>query len=349
MGTDGRTEDSVGTGGVATRGGGSAPARRQDEAGSVGPLDPGRPDPGPVLVTGAAGRLGSAVVTELVTAGYDVVGLDRRPAPLAGSPAVAPRPGSVRWIVADLGDLGEVVQAMAGCRSVVHLGAIPRPGGVPDTVVFATNTQATFSVVTAAGVVGAAPVVLASSLSALGSAWSPTPTTPAYAPVDEAHPLTPADAYGLSKLVDEATAAMAARRGLRVVALRFPWIATRDEIAAAVAELRRDPAPERRVRELWAYIELSDAARACRLALEARGEGLSVLNVGADDTLSEIPTEELLRRYAPGVRQVAPLPDHRAAFSCDRAAEAIGFRPRWSWRRSGASSPPDSPADPTHR
>lgn len=347
MGTDGRTEDLGESGGVAGPAAGSAPDRRQDEAGSAVTPDAGRPGAGPVLVTGAAGRLGSAVVAELVAAGYDVVALDRRPAPAAGTPA--PRPASIRWIVADLGNLGEVVQAMAGCRSVVHLGAIPRPGGVPDTVVFATNTQATFSVVTAASLVGAAPVVLASSLSALGSAWSPTPTTPAYAPVDEAHPLTPADAYGLSKLVDEATAAMAARRGLRVVALRFPWIATRDEIAAAVAELRRDPAPERRVRELWAYIELSDAARACRLALGAQGEGLSVLNVGADDTLSEIPTEELLRRYAPGVRQVAPLPGHRAAFSSDRAAEAIGFHPTWTWRGSAAPSAADFSAGPTHR
>lgn len=321
------------------------PADREGDVGSAGPADAG-----PVLVTGAGGHLGSAVVAELVAAGYDVVGVDRRPAtPTADPPTGTRRPGSLRWILADLRDLGEVVQAMKGCRSVVHLGAIPRPGGVPDTVVFATNTQATFSVLTAACLVGAAPVVLASSLSALGSAWSPTPTTPAYAPVDEAHPLTPADAYGLSKLVDEASAAMAARRGLRVVALRFPWIATRDQIASAAAELRRDPAPERRVRELWAYVELSDAARACRLALEAQGEGLSILNVGADDTLSEIPTEELLRRYAPGVRQVAPLPGYRAAFSSDRAAEAIGFRPKWTWRRSAAPPAGDSPSGPTHR
>ena len=71
---------------------------------------------------------------------------------------------------------------------------------------FGNNTLATFAALQAAGAVGITRVVIASSVSAYGTAWSPRPTRARYVPVDEDHPMRAADPYGLSKEVDERTA-----------------------------------------------------------------------------------------------------------------------------------------------
>src|SRR5438270_1676818 len=116
------------------------------------------------LVTGAAGRIGQAVVAELAAHGWSVTGADRVAAPPAPVP---PSPGAAAFVQLDVGDAGQVAWAMQGCEAVVHLAAIARPGGHPDEVVFGNNTRATFAVLQAASLQGVRRAVVASSLSAL--------------------------------------------------------------------------------------------------------------------------------------------------------------------------------------
>jgi UDP-glucose 4-epimerase len=276
-----------------------------------------------ILVTGASGKLGQAVVDELVAHGYEVVGVDRRPPPRQ-------RP-EVRFAEIELGELGQVADAMSGAKAVIHLGAIPGPRRQADEVVFANNTRATFAVMQAAGQLGLQRAVIASSISALGPSFSPEPTTPLYAPVDEDHPLLGADAYALSKDVDERTAAMFHRRvGIEVAALRFTWVARPDEMAEATGRVRRNPAESSRT--LWSYVDIRDAAIATRLALEAPGLKLDVFNVAAADTLSDIPTEKLLRDFAPAVEIRHPIPGNASAYSIEKARRVLGYEPVYSWR-----------------
>jgi len=278
---------------------------------------------GRILVTGAGGKLGQAVVEELVTHDYDVVGADRRPPPVQ-------RPGA-RFTEVELGDVGQVAAAMSGARAVIHLGAIPGPNRHPDDVVFGNNTLATFAVLQAAGLLGVRKAVIASSISALGPSFSPEPTTPLYAPVDEDHPLLVADAYGLSKEVGERTAAMFHRRaGIAVAALRFTFIGTPDELAESAARLRQNPAAGSRT--LWSYVDIRDAAAATRLALEAAGLTFDVFNVSAADTLSDVPTENLLREYAPSVQVRQPIVGNASAYSIVKARRVLGYKPAHSWR-----------------
>jgi nucleoside-diphosphate-sugar epimerase len=277
-----------------------------------------------ILVTGAGGRLGRAVVDELLSCGRDVVAVDR--VPFDARPDVSRRQ-------VDLSNVGQVVGAMAGCQGVVHLGAIPVPYSHPDEVVFANNTQATFAVLQAAGLLQVGRVVIASSISALGPSWSPMPSSPLYAPVDEWHPLRPAEAYGLSKQVDEQTAAMFHRRtGVSVAALRFTWIASLEEAAAAAVRLEKDPAEG--MRTLWSWVEVRDAAAACRLALDVE-LGFEAINVIAADSLSETPTEELIRRHAPNTEIRRPIEGTATAFSIDKARRLLDYTPRHTWRRAG--------------
>ncbi len=73
-----------------------------------------------VVVTGAGGRLGRAMMTRARESGIEAVGIDR----------IAPV-GQGETMVTDLCDLGQVCGALAGADAVIHLGAIPAPVGYP--------------------------------------------------------------------------------------------------------------------------------------------------------------------------------------------------------------------------
>src|SRR6202521_3136547 len=138
------------------------------------------------MVTGASGKLGQAVIEDLLAHGYEVVAADRRQPPV--------KQPEVPFAEIELGDVDLVAAAMSGAQAVIHLGAIPGPNRQADEVVFANNTRATFAVLQAARLLGVRKAVIASSISALGPSFSPDPTTtPLYAPVDEDHPLLGAD------------------------------------------------------------------------------------------------------------------------------------------------------------
>jgi nucleoside-diphosphate-sugar epimerase len=280
-----------------------------------------------VLVTGSSGRLGRVVTADLLDAGYRVVGADRAPGHA--------RTGLdfVSW---DGRDVAALVTALAGCTALVHLAAIPHPGGHPDEVVFGNNTGATFAALQAASQVGLRRAVIASSISAYGMAWSPSPTRAQYVPLDEQHPMRNHDPYGLSKEVDERTAQMFCRQHeMSVAALRFHWIATRQEQLDRVEALRSDNDWPTQLREMWGYVDVRDAARACRLALEQATRqpfGFLPLNIVAGDALTEQPVADLLTAHAPEIELRGELTELRSAFDVERASSTIGWQPLHSWR-----------------
>ena len=269
--------------------------------------------PSRVLVTGAAGRLGSAVLRVLAARGVAVVGLDLRD------------PGGVEtFFTGRADDAGLVAAALAGVDTVIHLAAIPQPGLDANEKVFVGNAAATFVVLDQAARAGVRRAVIASSLSITGLPFSPRPAAPDYVPVDEAMPLQVADPYALSKQADEATADMVARRdGMTVVALRFPMLGNPEFLADQAVEYRDDPGSGAPV--LWAYLDLRDAATACWLGVTADVTGARPLYVAAPDTLSPYPTADLLARYLPGVPVRAPLPGRAVPIDTSAATAALGF------------------------
>ncbi|MGE3798090.1 MAG: NAD-dependent epimerase/dehydratase family protein, partial [Thermomicrobiales bacterium] len=234
----------------------------------------------------------------------------------------------------DLHDIGQIAGAMHEASGVIHLGAIPNPYGHADEVVFANNTQATFAVLQAASLLGVKKAVIASSVSAYGAAWSPTPLLPRYVPLDETHPMDNHDAYGLSKEVDERTAEMFARRdGMQIAAMRFHWVGHPDEIDAIGPAGMSDEDLVRSARILWGYVDVRDAASACRLAIEADFGGFEAFNIVAPDTQSLVPTEELLRTLAPSVEVKAQMPGTSSAISTEKAQRLLGWTCQHGWRR----------------
>jgi nucleoside-diphosphate-sugar epimerase len=281
-----------------------------------------------VLVTGSSGGLGRAVTASLFGAGYAVTGADR----------VAPEPGAdgVRHVDWDGRAVSILADAMADCQGLVHLAAIPMPGQHPDEVVFGNNTGATFAALQAAAQAGITRVVIASSISAYGMPWSPTPIRAVYVPVDEDHPMRNHDPYGLSKEVDERTAAMFCRRhSMSVAALRFHWIATREAQLARVAALAEDEDWDAQLKEMWGYIDVRDAAEACRLALDTAADhpfGFVAMNIVAADSLTDASIGDLVAAHAPDIEIRSRERLSSSAFDIRRAREVIGWFPQHSWR-----------------
>ena len=235
------------------------------------------------------------------------------------------------WHVGDVRDTVFMSALMARTRpdALVHLAAIPRPTLGAPLEVFATNTEATFVALEAAGEAGVGRVVIASSTSALGTVFpvaTAAPVSPLYAPVDEDHPFLGSDPYALSKQVDEATAAtMHRRHGYQVVALRIPNTGPMDAQIARAAAVAVDPSIL--ANELWAYLDIRDGARAFALALERDLAGCTVVNVMAPDTNAAEPTADLLARFHPTTRSRRPIEAADVPFDLTRARDLLGFEP----------------------
>ena len=93
-----------------------------------------------VVVTGGSGKGGAYVVRELREHGHDVLNVDVR------------HDGSAFGLtmLADLTDLGQTLDAMAGADAVVHFAAIPAPGLRPAGDIFRINALSTYNVFAAA-------------------------------------------------------------------------------------------------------------------------------------------------------------------------------------------------------
>jgi nucleoside-diphosphate-sugar epimerase len=276
-----------------------------------------------VLVTGAAGGIGRFVVAELVAGGWAVRAADRADRDL---------PGVTERLVGDLRDPAFVAECLAGdVSAVVHMGAIPAPGIVAEHETLLFNAGPSYLVHTEAGRRGVPRIVASSSFSAVGLAWADRDLSPHYVPVDELHPRVTVDPYGLSMGLTEEIAAQTTRRfGVATVCLRFPFVGTGERLEHRLAEVHADPGGNRR--ELWAWLDTRDAARAVHAALTADLTGHHVLNVAAPDTTALEPTRDLLARFHPGTAVRSAPAGHDTLIDTSAAAKVLGFSTGYGWR-----------------
>jgi len=301
-----------------------------------------------LLVTGGAGLIGRAAVAHLLESGHDVVSILRSPSQL--SPENAP---GLREVVGDAGDVELLETLMGGVDSVLHLAAVPHPGGRTARELLIANSLMTIAVLEAAGSAGVRSAVVASSISILGMAWSAELMSPLEVPITEEHSLRPTEGYSLSKETDEAIARMASRRwNMSIASLRFPFTQTMEIIEATklAAETKPDQAAQS-AKELWAYLDLRDAARACELALRAVNaapvRGWTAMNIVAPDLLLDPPLSQLLGEWHPEFSNDVPVHQEREPYSTRRATEEIGFTARHFVHHPATA--PDSSVGTTER
>jgi nucleoside-diphosphate-sugar epimerase len=274
-----------------------------------------------IVVTGGSGRLGVKVIDELIARGLDVLSVDLN----------RPEKPQCPFLPADLTDAAVVLDVLAGADGVIHLGAIPGPTSQTQPVTFQNNVQSTWNVAHAAATLGLRRLVFASTVFTLGWHESATAFWPQYVPVDEEHPLTPFEAYGLSKVIGEETVAAACRRSnLTGVSLRIMNVIQEDGYFALPWPT---PTKDRATRfVLWPYVDVRDAAVACCQALDADVTCHEAVYIAAEDIRFDAPTEQLLREFAPNVTVRKPLAGSQSVISIEKAQRVIGFRPQHTWR-----------------
>lgn len=159
---------------------------------------------GTVLLTGAAGQIGSALLARLRAYGWTVRPFDRVPVP--------------GGIVGDLGSPADLDRAVDGVDAVVHLAGVPSEEPWPQLRANVDGLLNTFEAVRRAGV---QRVVWASSNHAAGFTRV-NPELPADTPV------RPDTLYGVTKAFGEALARYYVDRyGLQVACLRIGTFADR--------------------------------------------------------------------------------------------------------------------------
>ncbi len=271
-----------------------------------------------IAVTGGRGELGRVLVAYLLEQGHSVVSIDRT---LPSMPTPRP-PQAPQYLVADMCNFGEFVGSIRGCDALIHLAAHRSPLHGPDTVVYTDNTTSSYNALSAAATLGIQRVCLASSINAIGGAFSRAPRYD-YFPVDEQHPSYAEDPYSLSKWVLEQQAEAFARRyeGMTIASLRFHGLVEGHRRATEVGGRAGLIA----IRHLWAYTLLSEACRACLLSLTADFVGHEVFYIVAPSTVMAEPSLELAQRYYPDTEIRGDLSDRRGFFDCSKAERILGW------------------------
>jgi uronate dehydrogenase len=196
-----------------------------------------------VLLTGAAGRIGTVLRGGLPGRGWAVRCLDVVPVPDV-------RPDE-EHVVADVADLAAMTDATEGVDAVVHLAGVS--GESSWDSILQANIQGTYAVLEAARRAGVSRVVFASSNHATG--FTPRPAAGLLGEFDG--PSRPDTYYGVSKVAGEALGALYADRyGMDVVCLRIGnaspepselrhlaiWLSPDDSLSLVDAALRA-PSP----------------------------------------------------------------------------------------------------------
>ncbi len=272
-----------------------------------------------IAVTGGSGRVGGAVVDMALKRGDSVVSIDRvdRPVAQEAHPNLA-------YVQADITDYDAMVNAFKGCDAVVHMAAIPAPGHLPDQVVHNNNVVGSYNVLHAAMEVGIQRVCQASSVNAMGLAYSRWPRFD-YFPLDEEHPTYNEDPYSLSKWICEEQGNSFARRyeNMVISSMRFHWVVSERPVAAKSVGYSQSDAG---TKNLWGYTRYDSAARACLLSLSVDFKGHEVFYIVGPETVLDTPSLELKEKYFPNVEVRGDLSGNKSFFNCSKAEKILGWK-----------------------
>jgi len=199
-----------------------------------------------VLVIGSAGRIGRAVVAELVAQGMPTRGFD-----------LVPTSGLADSVVGSITDPAALREAMRGVGTLIHLAATPDDDGDNFlTELLPNNIVGVYHVLEAARAAGVRRLILASS----GQVnWYQRHTGPL--PVKASDPPSPRYWYAATKMFLESIGrGFAETHGLSVIVVRLGWCPRTPEQVREITESQ------------WAqdvYLSPGDAGRFFAAAVRA--------------------------------------------------------------------------------
>ena len=304
-----------------------------------------------ILVTGAAGYIGSHMVYEFLDAGEPVVALDNLTTGFRWAV-----PDGVPFYALDVSDEQSVAKVIAthGVKSIIHFAAsVVVPESMRDPLAYyRNNTVNTHTLIETAINAGVPHFIFSSTAAVYGN--------PEKVPISEDAPTKPISPYGASKLMAETILRDASRvHQLAHVTLRYFNVAGADsklragqstrgathliKVAAETAAGRRQrmqvfgtdyPTPDGTgIRD---YIHVSDLVRAHSDALRyLRRGGTSVtLNCGYGRGFSVLEVIDTVKKvsgvnFAIDVTGRRPGDPDRIVAAADRTRELLGWRPHF--------------------
>lgn len=236
-----------------------------------------------VLVTGATGLVGGAVVAELLASGHQVRALVRPSSDLSNLD-----PSKVELARGDVLDRPSVEQALRGCQAVVHTAGLADLRADRKQL-FAVNAGGVEVVLGAALAAGLSRAVLTSSTAVLGGSRVPR--------VMDEETTSSAETLGLNYFVSkkrgEDTAFDLAARGLPLVVVRPSFVLGPGDIyrssASIVMALAKRKLPVY-VQGGASYCDVRDVARGHVAALERGRAGEAYILGGHNLTMDEMVT-----------------------------------------------------------
>jgi UDP-glucose 4-epimerase len=302
--------------------------------------------PKTILVTGACGWLGSAIVDALLGRGDRVVAVD-----LAVTPPMAARAAQDSRLVAaavDLGEWHQVVRAFEAYRpdAVIHAAAIVGVIQAADIPLKAlhVNVAGAVNLFEAMRLAGVKRVVHVSTEETYGDFQAPV--------IDEDHPQKPLSVYGLTKLAAEHYGRVYSRDyGLECINVRTCWVygphlpRLRMPRTFIEAALRGEPYHQPDGGNLAVdQVYIADTVAGVLLALDKPQHRFDAYNIatGVAPTLRD--TADAVNRAIPGAKitvgDTGPyhhggrvLTAAKGALDIRRAEAELGYRPRYDLQR----------------
>ena len=296
-----------------------------------------------VLVTGAAGFIGSTLVDRLLDDGVDVVGFDNFSTGNRQFVAGALTNPRFRLVEGDLLDTGAIGSAAQGVDTVFHLAANAdvRFGLEHPRRDLEQNTVATFNVLEAMRAAGASTIAFSSTGSVYGEAEViPTPENAGF-PIQTS-------LYGASKVAGEGLiGAYAEGFGMRAFIFRFVSILgeryTHGHVFDFCRKLAADP---KRLdvlgdgRQRKSYLHVGDCVEAMLHAMAAAPGKVNVFNLGTDEYVEVNDSIAVITRrlgvepelvYSGGER--GWVGDNPFIFLDTRRIRSLGWRPKLTIRQ----------------
>jgi nucleoside-diphosphate-sugar epimerase len=299
-----------------------------------------------ILVTGASGWLGSAIVETLLKRGDAVVAAD-----LGVSPSIAAlvaRDERLTTVVADLGEWHQVMRLFEAHRpdAVIHAAAIVGVIQAADIPIKAqrVNVEGAINLFEAMRLSGVKRVVHISTEETYGDFLSPV--------IDEDHPQKPLSIYGLTKLAAEHYGRVCSREhGLECINVRTCWVygphlpRLRMPRTFVEAALRDEPFHQADGGNLAVdQVYIDDTVAGVLLALDKPKHRYDAYNIATGVAPTLRATAEAVNRAIPGARITVGdsgsyhhggkvLSAVKGALDISRARTELGYEPRYDLQR----------------
>ena len=250
-----------------------------------------------ILVTGAAGFIGSHLTDRLLDLGAEVIGYDNLSSGSMDFLTEAAKNSRFSFIKGDVLDAEALMKTMTGVDTVFHLAANPdvRVGESDSRVHFRQNVEATQNVIEIMRKAGVKNMIFTSTSAVYGDAKE-IPTPESYGPI------IPISLYGASKLASDAMiSGFCHTYDMSAVIFRFANVvgprSTHGVTYDFVNKLTTDT--EKLVilgngRQKKSYTHVSDTIDAIIFGAENRKERVEIFNMGSEDYIDVVEVADIV-------------------------------------------------------